>query len=283
VLVPHRLVMALVAGAFLSFGTDLVRSVSSDAIVAGTMVIAWIIVTRSAALAGRVPPVLAALLAGIAALAATGGFTADPETSDMPLLGIPELVAPTWSWQACAQLVLPLAVTVIAVQNAQGAAVLQAKGHHPPVTAITVLCGVWSVIAAPFGAVSTCLAGPSNALLTAVGERPRQYIAGITCGILAIATGIAAPMLVRGLGYVPTTFVAALAGLAMLDPLRGAFTAAFSVSPEDRPSSRPPYGPLVTLLVTISGIQVLGLGAPFWGLIAGIVVARLLDRVTESA
>ena len=26
-----------------------------------------------------------------------------------------------------------------------------------------------------------------------------------------------------------------------------------------------------------------GLGAPFWGLIAGIVVARLLDRVTESA
>jgi benzoate membrane transport protein len=172
--------------------------------------------------------------------------------------------------------VVPLSITVIAVQNGQGAAVLTAAGHHPPMKVVTVLCGVWSVLAAPLGAISTCLAGPTNALLTAVGERHRQYTAGITCGVLAIGVGLSAPMLVMLLTVVPMSFVAALAGLAMLEALRGAFVGAFRDSPEDT-SKRPPLGPLITLLVTISSIQVAGLGAPFWGLVAGVLVTRLLD------
>ena len=35
------------------------------------------------------------------------------------------------------------------------------------------------------GAVSTCLTGPTNALLSASGERSRQYTAGLVCGLLA--------------------------------------------------------------------------------------------------
>ncbi|OZG29241.1 benzoate transporter [Williamsia sp. 1138] len=276
-LIPHRVVMAMVAGAFLSFGTGLVRAVTSDVLVAGLMVVAWLLVTRSSALAAKVPAVLIALVVGLGALAATGGFEPlGAAASSLPLVAAPEFVAPVWSWPACAQLVVPLSITVIAVQNGQGAAVLTAAGHHPPMKVVTVLCGIWSVLAAPLGAISTCLAGPTNALLTAVGERHRQYTAGITCGVLAIGVGLSAPMLVRLLTVVPTGFVAALAGLAMLEALRGAFVGAFRDSPEDT-SKRPPLGPLITLLVTISSIQVAGLGAPFWGLVAGVVVTRLLD------
>ncbi|MEK8071444.1 benzoate/H(+) symporter BenE family transporter [Rhodococcoides navarretei] len=271
---PHSVVMAMVAGAFLSFGTGLVQSVSADVLVAGTMVVAWLALTRSETWSKRVPPVLAALVAGLGALAVTGGFTrASGPAADLPLIGLPELVAPAFSGAAMAQLVIPLAITVVAVQNGQGAAVLNAAGHRPPMTVVTIACGIWSLLVAPLGAVSTCLAGPTNALLVAVGDRSRQYTAGMTCGALAIVVGVLAPLLVRGLALVPTTFIAALAGLAMLEALRGAFTAAFSDS-----TGRPVLAPLITLLVTISGIDVAGLGAPFWGLVAGVAVTYLLDR-----
>lgn len=271
---PHSVVMAMVAGAFLSFGTGLVQSVSSNVLVAGTMVVAWLALTRSDVWSRRIPPVLAALVAGLAALAVTGGYT--PLTgpaAELPLIGLPELVAPSFSGAALAQLVIPLAITVVAVQNGQGAAVLSSAGHRPPMTAVTIACGVWSLLVAPLGAVSTCLAGPTNALLVAVGERSRQYIAGMTCGALAVVVGVLAPVLVRGLAVVPATFIAALAGLAMLEALRGAFTAAFSDS-----TGRPVLAPLITLLVTVSGTDVAGLGAPFWGLVAGVAVTYVLDR-----
>ncbi|MCC8926982.1 benzoate/H(+) symporter BenE family transporter [Rhodococcus sp. I2R] len=276
---PHRVVMAMVAGAFLSFGTDLIRSVSADVAVAGTMVVAWVFVTRSDRLGPRVPAVLVALVAGLLALVVTGGFVElGASESALPLLGLPELTAPQFGWGASAQLVIPLAITVIAVQNGQGAAVLSAAGHRPPITAVTVLCGVWSVLAAPFGALSTCLAGPTNALITAVGERQRQYISGMTCGFLAVVVGIGAPLLVRGLESVPSAFISALAGLAMLEALRNAFVAAFGQSARESPPCRSPLGPLVTLLVTISGVHAAGLGAPFWGLVAGVAITWLMDR-----
>ncbi|MGV8872887.1 MAG: benzoate/H(+) symporter BenE family transporter [Rhodococcus sp. (in: high G+C Gram-positive bacteria)] len=271
---PHSVVMAMVAGAFLSFGTGLVQSVSSNVLVAGIMVVAWLALTRSDTWSRRIPPVLAASVAGLAALAVTGGYTrVSGPASDLPLIGLPEFVAPSFSGAAMAQLVIPLAITLVAVQNGQGAAVLSSAGHRPPMTMVTIVCGVWSLLVAPLGAVSTCLAGPTNALLVAVGERSRQYIAGMTCGALAIVVGVLAPLLVRGLAVVPATFIAALAGLAMLEALRGAFTAAFSDS-----TGRPVLAPLITLLVTLSGIDVGGLGAPFWGLVAGVAVTYVLDR-----
>ncbi|MFC8182140.1 MULTISPECIES: benzoate/H(+) symporter BenE family transporter [Nocardiaceae] len=276
---PHRVVMAMVAGAFLSFGTDLIRSVSSDVAVAGSMVVAWVLIMRSARLAPRVPAVLVALLVGLVALALTGGFVelGDAEAA-LPLVGLPEPTAPQFNWDASAQLVIPLAITVIAVQNGQGAAVLAGAGHRPPVTVVTLLCGVWSVLVAPLGAVSTCLAGPTNALLVAVGERRRQYISGIACGVIAMGVGVGAPILVRGLDSVPDSFISALAGLAMLEALRGAFVAAFSDSSGGTAARNSPLGPLVTLLVTISGVHAVGLGAPFWGLTAGVVVTWVMDR-----
>ena len=38
-------------------------------------------------------------------------------------------------------LVVPLAITVLVVQNGQGAAVLTAAGHKPPVDAAAIACG----------------------------------------------------------------------------------------------------------------------------------------------
>ncbi len=66
------------------------------------------------------------------------------------------------------ELVMPLAITVLVVQNGQGIAILTASGHRPPTNAITVVCGAASIVTAFFGAVSTCLTGP-------VERDPREF------------------------------------------------------------------------------------------------------------
>ena len=76
----------------------------------------------------------------------------------------PNLYVPRFSWAAMVELVVPLAITVLAVQNAQGIAILASAGHKAPTNAITVACGVGAIVTGLFGAVSTCLTGPVNAV-----------------------------------------------------------------------------------------------------------------------
>jgi benzoate membrane transport protein len=194
---------------------------------------------------------------------------------DPGALGAIELVrpvvqAPAWSWPALIELVVPLMITVLVVQNGQGIAVLRAAGHAPPVNTVTVMCGVGSLLGAVVGAVSTCLAGPTNAIVASGGERSRHYAAAMFTGLLAMGFGLFAPAFTRLMLHLPATYVAALAGLAMLRVLEAAFKASFT--------GRFTLGALVALLVTVADLPVLGIGAAFWGLVAGLAVSGCLER-----
>ncbi len=265
---PIPVVMAMVAGVFLGFGTGLVSALGTTARVAAPMVLAFVAVALVPRARAVLPPVVAAVLVGAAAVVVTG--TGDPVAWPESVLAAPVLQAPTFSWAAAAELVLPLAVTVVFVQNAQGMAVLAAAGHRAPMRFVTIACGLVSVPAAMVGAVSSCLTGPTNALLTASGRRERHYAAGIVCGLVAVGFGVLAPLAVALLGAAPAAFVAALAGLALLRALQGAFATAFA-GPDVT-------APLLTFLVTASGVTFLSLGAPFWGLVTGVVATWLADR-----
>jgi len=265
-LIPMPIVMGMVAGVFLRFGTDLVHAVRDDLAIAGPMVLAFLL--ASAWPRRWLPPIIVALLVGVVAVALSGRF--DPGTGATQWLAAPVWQAPVWSVQALVELVVPLAITVLVVQNGQGVAVLRAAGHDPPVNAITVACGVWSLLAATVGAVSTCLTGPTNALLSASGERTRQYTAGVCCGVLAIGFGLFAPVFTRLMLAAPAAFIAVLAGLAMLRVLQAAFVTAFA--------TRFSLGALVTFVVTVADVSVFNIGAAFWGLVAGLVVSVLLER-----
>lgn len=182
----------------------------------------------------------------------------------------PVVQQPTWSAAAIVELVLPLAITVLVVQNGQGFAVLKAARHNPPVNAVTIACGVGAAVSTLVGAVSTCLTGPTNAIIVGSGERQRQYVAGIVVGLLAMVFGLLAPTFTRLLLIAPKSFIATLAGLAMLRVLQTAFVTAFA--------NRFSLGALVAFLVTIADVPLLNVGAAFWGLVAGIVISVLLER-----
>lgn len=267
-LLPMPVVMAMVAGVFLGFGLDLVKAVVTDPAVAAPMVLVFLLATAVPAVGRLLPPILGALVAGALAVALSGGM--DTAAFSGQWLVTPVVTAPQFTWSATVELVVPLALTVLVVQNGQGMAVLRDAGHRPPMNLVTVACGLVSLPAAAVGAISTCLTGPTNALLTASGALRRQYTAALVCGGTAVVVGLLAPGFVRVLLAMPVAFVAALGGLAMLRALEGAFRVAFSGAVVT--------SALVTFLVTVADVTVLNIGSAFWGLVAGVVVHLALHR-----
>jgi benzoate membrane transport protein len=266
--VPMPIVMGMVAGVFLRFGLDLVFAVRDDFWIAAPMIATFVALAALPALGRRLPPLIGALAVGALVVALDGRFELAGEA---PLgLARPILYAPAFSWQAMVELVVPLAITVLVVQNGQGDAVLRAAGHAPPVNAITAACGIGAIASAIVGAVSTCLTGPVNAIISGSGERRRHYIAGIFVGLLALAFGLFSPALTNVMLATPGAFIAALAGLAMLRVLQTAFSVSFG--------GKFAFGALVTFLVTVADVPILGIGAPFWGLVLGFLASRLLER-----
>mgnify|MGYP003671287688 CR=1 FL=1 len=268
--IPMPIVMAMVAGVFLKFGVDWINAVHQDLLLAGPMTAVFLLLAAVPALGRRMPPLIGALLVGVALVVLTGRIDlgAAPATG---WITVPDLIAPEFSWQAMLELVVPLAITVLVVQNGQGIAVLHQAGHaQPPINAITFACGLWSLLVAAVGTVSTCLTGPTNALISSSGPRHAHYAAGIVVGLLAVSFGLFAPAFTRFLLACPPAFIATLAGLAMLRVLQASFTQSFG--------GKFQLGALISFLTTVSGITILSVGAPFWGLVFGGLMSWLLER-----
>src|SRR3954467_15594252 len=219
--VPMPIVMAMVAGVFLRFGVGLVLAFRDGLAIAATMTLVWIAFT---VWKSRIPPLVAALVAGALVIALQGSFR---PPAVLFAFAAPNVYTPVFSWTAMVELVVPLAITVLVVQNGQGIAILTANGHPPPVNTITATCGLGSIVIGLLGSVSTCLTGPVNAILSASGERERQYTSAIFVAMLAMAFGLLAPFFTRLLLATPPAFIATLAGLAMLRVLQTAFNSSF--------------------------------------------------------
>ncbi|MGL4322583.1 MAG: benzoate/H(+) symporter BenE family transporter, partial [Beijerinckiaceae bacterium] len=217
-MVPMPIVMGMVAGVFLRFCVDIVRALHGDFAIAGPMIVVFVALSAMPQLGRRIPPLIAALIIGACASVVLGRFSGAGLGG--LALAMPEWTAPAWSLTALVELVIPLAITVLVVQNGQGFAVLTQAGHQPPMNAVTLACGAGSLLAAATGAVSSCLTGATNALIVSSGETPRQYTGAIFTGMLAVLFGLVAPLFTRFMLAAPKEFIMMLGGLAMLRVLQ---------------------------------------------------------------
>ncbi|NQV54751.1 MAG: benzoate/H(+) symporter BenE family transporter [Rhodospirillales bacterium] len=265
---PMPIVMAMVAGVFLQFVLDWLRAFETGFWITAPMTLVFFGLMAYPALARRFPPLISALVIGLIAIPLAGGYAPGAELTLR--VAEPVLFTPEFSIQAMIELVIPLAITVLAAQNAQGYAVIGAKGHEPPVNAVTAMCGAGSIIVAAVGTVSTCLTGPVNAIISSSGEAKRHYTAGIFVGLLALLFGVFSPVFTSFMLAAPKAFIATLAGIALLAVLQTAFKTAFQ--------GRFTYGALITFLVTAANIPIFSIGAPFWALVFGFATSWILER-----
>lgn len=265
---PMPIVMGMVAGVFLQFGLNWIGALIEDARIAVPMTIGFFCAAAIPAVASRVPPLIVALGVGIASLIY---FGAGPSLEQVSLAAAtPIIFVPTFSWQALIELVIPLSITVLAVQNGQGIVVLRSAGHKPPINVITIICGLGSAMAAIFGAVSTCLTGAVSGIIVGEKDRKGHFVAGSLVAIFATLFGLFAPFFTTVMLATPKAFISTLAGIALLKVLQTAFTTAF----------KGPYslGALLAFTVTLSDIEILNIGAAFWGLVLGFVGSKILER-----
>jgi benzoate membrane transport protein len=260
--------MAMVAGVFLQFGLGWIEALGANPWVAVPMTAVFVLLSLNGRIAARFPPMIGVLAVGIFAVALTGSFSPDKDFDYA--ITLPGTFRPEFSLAAMIELVVPLAVTVLAAQNAQGIAILRNASHNPPVNVITAACGAVSLLTAVVGSVSTCLTGPVNAILSSSGTTERQYVSAVLIGLLAILFGFHSLMFTKFLLAMPAAFIATLAGLALIRVLQAAFVVSFGGAFT--------LGALVSFLVTLSGMTLFNIGAPFWGLVFGFVTSCLLER-----
>jgi benzoate membrane transport protein len=266
---PLPITMAMVAAVLLPFGTGIISAFKEAPLLSATALSGFLAVSLMSGVARRFPPVLAAIVIGLLTATMFGQTSWQKVAFEV---ADPILISPRFTFAAAAELVLPLILTVIAVQNAQGIAILTNMQYKPPVNAVTFVSGLGSIIVGFFGSQSVCLAGPMTGIVTnpKVGSKDGRYAAAVVTGILWMLFGLFAPVATAVSQVLPGALIDLLAGLALLEVLTRCFATAFA--------EKFRLGALFTFIITLSNIQLFNIGAPFWGLIGGTSISLLLER-----
>lgn len=267
--VPMPIILGMVAGVLLPFGVNVIRALDQAPLLAGGTIAIFLAGSLPGQLARRVPPLLWAILGGVLLAAFQGAI---PWEAFALEVASPRLFAPVFSLAAAVELVVPLALTVIAVQNAQGYAVLKGMGYEPPINAFTLATGLGSLANAVLGSHSACVTGPMNAILSSptAGPKEGRYAGGVVAGVLFLPFAALAPVAATVTQLFPAALIHVLGGLALVPTLAASFGQAFAGAFR--------LGALFAFMITLSGFTLLQIGAPFWGLVGGVLVSLALER-----
>ncbi|MDU4032013.1 benzoate/H(+) symporter BenE family transporter [Acinetobacter sp.] len=268
--IPQSLTSAMLAGVLLKFGIALFASLQTN----------WGFIVSILAiyiLSKRIWPRYSIVLTVI------GGITVCPLFMEFhtPViqwsLAQPVWMAPEFSWSSILGLAFPLFVINMASQYLPGIAMIQSYGYKPHINQLIGWTGVSQTLLAPFGCYSVNIAAISAAISLDDQVHPdpaKRYIAGMSCGFFYILVGLFAATLTSLLMSFPQVFITALAGIALFGTIGHNIALAFH-DIEEREAT------LMTFLFSASGVQFLGIGSAFWGLIFGIIVMLVFKFKTK--
>ena len=170
---------------------------------------------------------------------------------------------------------VPLFLVTMASQNIPGVAVLRTYGYaRVPVSPVVGSTGLVTLLMAPFGGFAYNLAAITAAICAgpdAHPDRERRYLAGVAAGLFYLAAGVLGGTVAALFIAFPDALVIAIAGIALL----GTITSSLQQAMDDSAWREPA---LITFLVTLSGVDLYGVGSAFWGLVAGALAMWLLGR-----
>jgi benzoate membrane transport protein len=264
--VPLSLASGMLAGVLLRFGLDAFGAVRTEPVLVIAMFAAWL-------LGRRFWPrysVVGALGVGIALCAWAGSL----RFTEVPLaLATPVFVAPALSWPALISVTTPLFVVTMASQNIPGVATMRAHGYSTPISPVIAWTGVATTLLAPFGAFGLNLAAITAAICMgreAHEDARRRYMASVAAGAFYVLLGLFGATVGALLAAFPRELVVAIAGLALVGTIANGLATAAKDEAEREAA-------IVTFLVTASGLTLWGVGAAFWGLVAGLVVRAVFS------
>jgi benzoate membrane transport protein len=266
-MIPDGVAAAMLAGVLLPFCLKGALTLQA----APALILPMVAVFLAVRLANPALAVLAALALGLALAFGTGAASLPQMTLPLPAL---TLIAPEFDLATLLGLGVPIYLVTMASQNLPGFAVLRAAGYEPPVRPALLVTGGLSALIAPVGGHMVNMAAITAAICLGDDVHPdrnQRWKVGLAYAGFWVLLGLLAPLIITLLAALPPEVMVALVGLALLSPLMGALGGAFA-QPDQR------FAATMTLAVTASGVAAFGIGAAFWGLLAGIGV-QLLERL----
>ena len=256
--IPASLASAMLAGILFGLCLAPVRAMGEIPLYAAPIVIAWALAWRFAR-PYAVPIALAVtcfIVIFVTKLPPGALANAWPHLVFTP---------PGLSWSTLGSLGLPLFVVTMASQNVPGLAVLRANGFRPDVGPIFIATGLGSVASAFFGGNLLNLAAVTAALCAGPDAHPdpaKRYWSTVVNGSIYLGLGLAAGLAAALVVASPPLLIQSVAGLALIGSFAGALSTALAQADHRIPA-------MITFLVSASGASFFGIGAAFWGLLAG--------------
>ncbi|MEI5679105.1 MULTISPECIES: benzoate/H(+) symporter BenE family transporter [unclassified Mesorhizobium] len=261
--IPASVASGMLGGIVVTFAINAVKTVPVDPILILPLIAAFFIIrVFNPALS-----VLAVLVGGGAIAFLTGrvGGLPTPELSTLTL------ISPSFSPAVIVGLAIPLYLVTMASQNLSGLAVLRAAGYDPNPGPLISVTGLFSLLTAPFGALTTNLAAISAAICTGPDVHPdpaERWKTGPFYALAYLVFAIFGASLVAIFAVLPQSLIVLVAGLALMAPLANALSIALKDEGERMAAT-------TAFAVTASGLTLFGIGAAFWGLVAGMIVLAL--------
>ncbi|MBN9333376.1 benzoate/H(+) symporter BenE family transporter [Devosia sp.] len=267
--IPSAIANAMLAGMLLTLCLAPVAALAEAPLLAAPILLAWMLGLK---FARRYAVPIAVVVTGIV-LALTTHLPEGALDGAWPTL-LP--VMPEFTWDAIVRIGLPLYVVTMASQNLPGIAVMKANGYTLVPAPIFVMTGVASAATAFFGGQTINLAAITAAICAGPEAHPdpqKRWPAPVAAGGTYILLGLAASLAAAFIAASPPILIQAVAGLALLSSLAAALSAALAQEEARLPA-------ILTFVATASGITIFGIGAPFWGLVGGIILLLLLRQQT---
>lgn len=266
---PVPVVMGMFAGSVLGDMTRMVAATRADGLVVGATVTGYLLGRRLQS--PRIPPLGLAVIAGALTIVIAQRATPAPISWSLPTLAVPAI---RFSVPAMVAVSLPLVVLAMGLGNVQGLGFLRAQGYDVPATPVTVVVGLTSVVSALFGGHPANVSRFGVAVLAGADAGPRacRYWATLIASALMVLLAFTARPMISLLASVPSSYIVALAGLAILTAFQDALGQAFGGSLR--------FGAMIAFVVAASSFTYAGLPSACWALVAGLV-ASLLTEQTE--
>lgn len=273
--IPVPVMLGMVGGVLLSFATSMFTAAIKMPQIYGIMIAAFFVPMAFKGFSKKVPPIVVAIVIGIAALGFFKLITPIPLSLE---IAKPVLALPTFSLRAILDISIPLFFLVIGVQNIQAVGVLMAAGYKVPINAMYVVPAIGTFINSLFGAHPAVTAGPSTAICASpsAGEKKEfRFIAAFSEGVFWVTFALLAKIIVDSVKMVPKEFTAVLAGLAMFEVFRSAFEGAFA--------GKFRMGALVAFFIAVTNLSILNIGAPLWAIFLGLLTSFIVERADFRA
>lgn len=265
-LIPTGIASGLLAGILLQFGISAFGGAKVDPLLVIVLFTTYILLRRFTSRYA----IVGILVIGLIYLISMGKV----DFSNVELaIASPVFVVPAFSLHALLGVALPLFIITLTGQYMPGMLVLRNDGFKTSANPILIVTGLGSLLTAPFGSHAFNIAAITAAICTgkdAHEDSTKRYIAGIVCGIFYIIVGIFGVTLAALFLILPATFIATLAGLALLGTIGSSLANALT-NPNGREIA------LITFLATAANVTLLGVGGAFWGLVAGLGAHLLIN------